>query len=264
MKSACPPIIRGSLAAVIALFALAGPAAAQTTPGPTPLLQRVVIDPGHGGADEGVVAPDGLTESRLTMALAQGLKAALEEELALTVYLTREPGQNPPLVERTALANGMRADVFLSLHAGGASSPQWSGFGVFVQDYARQAGLADHLAATSGLDRPAAPWPLAQARHLGESRRLAEEVDAALSEVLRRKSLGPQGAPLAVLAGADQAAVLVEVGYLTNPEEARRLKSSGYRDALIEALVRGLSIWGRPTAAGFKGLKRELPRPTGP
>lgn len=236
-------------AALTVVLGPAVPAAAQS-PAPLdpisePLWERVVIDPGHGGDDLGVVGPGGFTESAFTLALARQLKNALETEFGVQAVLTRDEGQNPDVSERTAVANRMRADLFISLHAGGAYHPSWSGYDVLYQDYRLQVGLIDPTPPAG--DAPDAPvsWDLAQAPHLDASRRLARELDRALGDVLRVKSRGPSGLPLAVLAGADRPAVLLELGYLTNPEDERRLKSQGYRDALTRAILNGIKAWLR-------------------
>jgi len=206
-------------------------------------VERVVIDPGHGGEDIGVTGPAGLTESRLTLALARQLKIVLEDELGVRVFLTRTGDENPSLYERTALVNRVRGHIFISLHAGGAAQRTRSGFGVFFQDYSLQKGLANRVS----LKRPApgqpVEWALAQGPYLISSRRLAGEISQAMSDVLRVKSREVMGAPLVVLAGAARPAVLVEVGYLTNPEEERRLLSQAYRDAVIRALVQGIDSY---------------------
>lgn len=221
-------------------FGQAGSRLEQSSPA---TLRLVVIDPGHGGKDRGVIGPGGLAESRLTLALARRLKVALEIDLGAKVFLTREEDQNPGLAERTALANHLKADLFLSLHAGGAASGTQSGFDVLFQDYSLQAGL-DNLVSSAGPETDTPPlWSLAQAPYTGPSQRLARELTQALSEVLRIKRRGPGGMPLAVLAGAAQPAVLIELGCLTNPEEERRLKSQAYRDALTRAIVRGVKSW---------------------
>ena len=202
--------------------------------------QRVIIDPGHGGDDKGVIGPAGLSESRLTLALARQLKVLLEEEGDTKVFLTRDGDENPSLSERTALVNRVRGHVFISLHAGGMPQQARSGFGVYFQDYSLQPGLTERLSTNyPGEDQPI-EWALAQGPYILSSRRMAGEINQALSDALRIRSQGVVGLPLPVLAGAARPAVLVEVGYLTNPEEERRLLSQSYRDAVVAALIKGL------------------------
>ena len=204
----------------------------------------MVIDPGHGGGDAGVVGPGGQTEGELVFDLAVRLEKALKKELGVRAVLTREAEGNPAAAERAALANTLGSDLFLSLHAAGYASAAVSGYRVYYQDYRRVSGLGGESAAAGDDPGPRREWILSQAGFARPSRRLADEMDRALVEVLRRRSGGPLGLPLAVLAGASQPAVLIEVGTLTNPEEERRLASDGYRDALVRALVLGLSSWG--------------------
>ena len=206
-------------------------------------LEWVVIDPGHGGEDRGIVGPGGWTEAQMTMDLAEQVKEALETELGLRVVLTREDGQNPGLAERTAAANGLKADLFLSLHAAGEAYDNRFGFNVYVQDYSRQAGLTERDPQTDHTPGRLEEWSLLQSAHLSNSMRLARELDESLKEVLRVRSRGPVGLPLALLAGANQPAVLIEAGVLSDAETERRLRTRGYRDALTRAIVRSIQSW---------------------
>jgi N-acetylmuramoyl-L-alanine amidase len=174
--------------------------------------------------------------------MARQFKAALEQEMGVQVYLTRDDDQALSLTERTELANALKADLFISFHAAGAFSKDRTGFRVYYQDCRIQPGLSvDQTSEVqTGLVQE---WDVAQAPHAAASHKLAEEIDRALSEILRSSSRGPIGLPLTILAGAGQPAVLIEVGTLTNAEEERRLKTKGYRDALTTALLRGVRVW---------------------
>ena len=231
------------LFSLLVLWTISPLALAQQPEQWSPTLARVVIDPGHGGDDKGVVGPAGWPESELTWTLAIQLKDALEKELGIEVTLSREKDKNPSLVERTTLGNRFKADVFLSIHAGGSLSPEQSGYNVFFQGYGFQAGLGDRVERTDRLPGQTQQWTLAQARHLPEAQKLAQELDQSISEVLRTKSMGPKGIPLVVLAGANQPAVMIEVGKLTNAEEERRLMDQGYREELTRAIVQGFRSW---------------------
>lgn len=205
---------------------------------------RVVLDPGHGGGDKGLSGPGGTTESGLTMIVAERLKEALENELGLEVFLTRQADQNPGLTDRIALANAIVADVFVSIHCsiGQGPAPQYN---LFVQDYQYQAGLAKQSESMNANPSAGEIWALTQARHIPASRQLAHEIDLALSTVLHVKERGMTGLPLAVLAGADQPAVLLEIGHLNDPEAERRLANPAYHDALARAMVNAFSAWIR-------------------
>ncbi|MFH1137136.1 MAG: N-acetylmuramoyl-L-alanine amidase [Pseudomonadota bacterium] len=207
---------------------------------------RVVLDPGHGGRDVGIVGPSGLTESWLTLELAGRLKAVLENEPGFNVQLARRDNEkNPSLAERTALANRVKADFFASLHAGSSLERGGAGFKVYYQDYGRQEGLSGKMILPDSGRPGLGEWILNQAGFLDLSRKAAVEIDLALGEVLRKKTSGPIGLPLAVLAGAAQPAVLIEVGALTDPADEARLASPEYREALVRGLARGIESWRR-------------------
>ena len=213
-----------------------------------PLVRRIMIDPGHGGADRGVEGPSGWPEAQLTITLAQQLKTALETRLGVKVFLTREEGQNPAILERTTKANALKADLLISLHARGSVSEAVRGFMVYYQNYDDQ---VDPVEKAAGMDQPeeaGLKWHMNQTVCLSASKLLAQEIQRALEDVLHIKGEGPTGMPLALMAGARQPAVLVEVGSLTNPEEERRLKTQGYKDALTRALILGIESWSRRQA----------------
>lgn len=206
-------------------------------------IWRVVVDPGHGGNDHGVVGATGLTEARLTMALARQLKVVLEENPRIRVFLTRKVNENPTVHERTAVVNRIKGQVFISLHAGGIPLRSKSGFSVYYQDYSLQKGLANKVSLSLPKPGKMIDWDMAQGPYLIQSRRFGSDMAQALKAVLRVKGQTTTGLPLAILAGAGRPAIMVEVGYLTNPKEERRLKSQSYRDALIRALVKGIGSY---------------------
>ena len=232
---------------ITVLGAFPGPASAQEAdppnrPGPE-ILKRVVIDPGHGGEDHGVTGPAGLTESRLTLAIARQLKLELQEKLGLWVFLTRSRDEKIELAERTATVNRLRGHLFLSIHAGGAVQRWKSGARVFHEDDRLQTGSNEPEAAASSDPDSPVKWSQAQKSHQGNSRLLANEINLALASLLQHQAGPIKGLPLAVLTGADCPAVLIEVGYLSNPEEERRLMSQSYRDNIVEAVVRGIDVY---------------------
>ncbi|MFH1092076.1 MAG: N-acetylmuramoyl-L-alanine amidase [Pseudomonadota bacterium] len=229
---------------VLSFLILMGFLTARAEDRPRPMLERVIIDPGHGGEDPGITGPGGLTENRFTLYLARQLKAALENELGIKVVLTREEeDKNPTLPERTAVANAFKADIFLSLHAGSGPGDGAQSISVFYQSPKLQESLPRQGSGRDVSPEGARSWRLAQSRHVQVSARLAEELDQALREVLRVKTPGPIPLPLAVLTGADQPAVLIEIGLLTSAEGERRLGTEGYRTAVSQAVVRGLKSW---------------------
>ena len=227
--------------------------------GPPPALalsdatfRTVVIDPGHGGDEEGAVGPGGTLEKTVTMAVARRLKAAIERRLGLQVLLTRDGDQTVSLDERAAMANNNKADLFISLHANASVSPLASGaevyflslddYGQQAQDVARASGELLPVVGGGSREIQMILWEMAQARHISDSSRLADIVETALRDRVPMHRAAIQQAPFRVLAGANMPAVLVEMAFISNAAEERRLGSADFQNevasALLESVIR--------------------------
>jgi N-acetylmuramoyl-L-alanine amidase len=220
-------------------------------------LHTIAIDPGHGGEDEGVKSATGVKEKDVTLALARRTKAAIEARLGLRVLLTRDDDRNVPLDDRASLANNNKADLFISLHVNGSMRPSTTGATVFLaafdKDAARTAdtGGIEKLPTFGGglRDVELVPWDLAQTRHLDRSEAFA----ALLQQLLQQRvPLAPRAidrAPLRVLESANMPAVLIELGYLTNPEQVKLLTSDGFQNAAVQAMVEAVIRFRDSTTA---------------
>jgi N-acetylmuramoyl-L-alanine amidase len=210
-------------------------------------LRTVVIDPGHGGDDEGSRGPAGSTEKQVTLSVARRLKAALEGRLGVRVILTREGDNAVGLDERAAVANNNKADLFISLHANASVRPAASGAEVFylsLQEYGIEAQRAaaaprESLPVFGGgtRDIEVVQWRLAQARHIEQSQTLARIVEDALRSRISLTPRSLQQAPFRVLVGANMPAVLVEMGFITNAQQESQLTSDAYQNEIVQALV---------------------------
>jgi N-acetylmuramoyl-L-alanine amidase len=226
------------------------PPAPETPPvsmfeGPVSGVRTIVIDPGHGGEEQGARGPKGTLEKDITLAVARQLKAVIEARLGLRVLLTRDGDQTVPLDERAALANNNKADLFLSIHANASVSPAPSGAEVFylsLDEYGER--VAEEVASDAavlpalGGDRQVELilWEMAQGRHLQDSAVLASLVEKHLRARVPMSPRAIQQAPFRVLVGANMPAVLVEIGFLTNPEEEGKLGSPEHQSAVVAAL----------------------------
>ncbi len=213
-------------------------------------FSRIVIDAGHGGTDSGSIGPTGLMEKDLALDLSKRLKTLLESELGTEAVLTRNQDTFVALEDRTQIANAEHADLFISIHAN--SSPQKTVQGVETFFLKIGSGSRDALATASREnasyqkrigDLPDLLSTIASNDKTEESRRLAEYVQTALSQSKERRSRGVHEAPLAVLIGARMPAVLVEVSYISNPEEERRLKIPEYREQIAVSLYRAIKSY---------------------
>jgi N-acetylmuramoyl-L-alanine amidase len=233
-----------------------GPARPTPTPAPAraPVVTRrgprpVVIDPGHGGDDVGAQSATGVTEKEVTLAVARRLARILESR-GRAVRLTRDGDQSRALTDRTALANRLDATVFISLHANASTVASVAGAETY---YMSLDGASDEAAAaTAALENRAGSsaderspldlilWDLAQAEVLNESSRLALSVQGRLNARLGLRDRGVKQAPFVVLTGATMPAILVEVGFLSNPTEAEQLTRPESQQQLAEAVAAGV------------------------
>jgi N-acetylmuramoyl-L-alanine amidase len=222
-------------------------------------LQTIAIDAGHGGDDVGVTGPGGATEKTVTLAIARRLKAVIEARLGLRVIMTREDDHRVAVTDRTALANNNKADLLVSLHANGSFRPTVSGATVYVatfEDVANDAPplVPERLPAQGGgfRDLELVPWNLAQMRYKDQSEALAVLlIDQFTGRVpLAGTSVGH--APLRVLESANMPAVLIEVGYLTNPDQEKQLATPEFQGAAAQGIVDAI-VKFREVAAQSEG-----------
>jgi N-acetylmuramoyl-L-alanine amidase len=217
------------------------PGAASSTP-----VRTIAIDAGHGGDDAGVVGANGTKEKDLTLAVARRLKTAMESRLGVRVLLTRDEDRNVPLDERTATANHNKADLFVSLHANGSLRPRTAGATIFYASFekgaeeAARASLGTERVPTFGggtRDIELVLWDLAQTRHVERSAAFAQLLERQIRGRLPLAARPVDRAPLLVLESANMPAVVVEMGYLTNPDQERQLTGGDMQNALVQAIV---------------------------
>jgi N-acetylmuramoyl-L-alanine amidase len=208
----------------------------------------VVIDPGHGGDDTGALGPSGLAEKDLTLDVARRLRERLQSETDTQVILTRDTDKTMTLDERTAIANHNHADLFVSIHANASRRGNARGAETYFLSYQATDDESRAVAAiennTLGLEEGVQKngnlemilWDLAQSAFLKESSALAEMVQDNLNDVLDIANRGIKQAPFRVLMGATMPAVLIEVAFITSPEEERRLKDASFKDKLAGSI----------------------------
>ncbi|HXN81470.1 MAG TPA: N-acetylmuramoyl-L-alanine amidase, partial [Myxococcales bacterium] len=213
----------------------------------------VVIDPGHGGARrEGAHGMAGLLEKTVALQIALKLKAALEDAGA-TVLLTREDDTEVPLAARALLANENAADLFLSIHCNSMRRPEDRASTRGVETYFLSPDPTDAearmLAELENGGPEVMPLPrsddpvtgiladltLGQAR--SDSAALAELVHRHLTHATGAQSRGVRQAPFVVLAGTRMPSALVEIGFISHPQEGRLLASDRYQQRVAVGLA---------------------------
>jgi N-acetylmuramoyl-L-alanine amidase len=238
------------------------------TPAPAPrsdepatkALKTVVIDPGHGGDEVGAQGPGGALEKNVTLALARRLRTAIVSRLGVQAFLTRDSDQFLALDERAAIANGYKADLFVSIHANASRSHGARGSEVYFLSYqatddesrriatAEGSLIAPSEVTTVGSDLALVLWEMAQADHLEESSALASRIQEELAAVTGSEGRGVKQAPFRVLVGAAMPAVLVEVAFISHPEEEKLLASEAFQAKVVGAIVQGIASYEREHA----------------
>jgi N-acetylmuramoyl-L-alanine amidase len=219
-------------------------------------IRRVVLDPGHGGHDEGTTGPNGLLEKDLVLDVALRLGKLIESRMGSEVVFTRSDDTFIPLERRTAIANEKKADLFLSIHANSSPYPRIGG----VESYYLNFTNAKEALAVASRENASSDRSVFELHDLiqkitlqdkaEESKEFAGSIQAALFPFAVRydpgiKNRGIKKAPFVVLIGASMPSVLAEIGFLSNTREEALLKKSEHRQKLAEALYRGVSRYAQ-------------------
>jgi N-acetylmuramoyl-L-alanine amidase len=218
-------------------------------------VQRVVLDPGHGGHDTGTIGPGGLREKDLVLDVAQRLGRLIEQKMGSEVIYTRSDDTFVPLERRTEIANEAKADLFLSIHAN--SSPVRSAAGVetFYLNFTTSRSALEVAArenagsSMSIYDLQDLLQKIALTDKVQESREFATRVQNALYSLsarttdTRSKDRGVKKAPFVVLIGASMPSVLAEIGFISNAHDENIMRREEYRQRTAEALYKGLSSY---------------------
>jgi N-acetylmuramoyl-L-alanine amidase len=228
----------------------------QHKPNPPAPNRIIVIDPGHGGSDPGAIGADGVYEKNVVLPTALALAQVLAATHRFRVFLTRRQDEFVALPERVARARAWHADMFLSIHADA------------LPDGARR-GLSVFTLSAEASDRDAAALAKSENREVVDGvnlRRQSRDVGTVLLDLARRQTdnlslalgravvtaLGrdvvllenPQrAAGFVVLTAPDIPSVLVELGCLSNPLEARLLQQPAYRERLARGLAQAVETY---------------------
>ncbi len=214
-------------------------------------INLIVVDAGHGGKDPGAVGRNKTLEKDITLQMAKKLATELRKQLGCKVLLTRSDDRYLTLQSRTAYANKVGADLFLSLHANASVNRSAYGLETYYLNLSKNdqaAGVAARengtsLAEVGNLE--AILFDLMANAKINESSRLAAEIQQSLVKYLtpkfsRIKDLGVRQGPFHVLLGATMPSVLVETAFISNSREEKRLQTADYQNKVAKAIVIGV------------------------
>jgi N-acetylmuramoyl-L-alanine amidase len=226
-------------------------------PAVKPLLKGkrvVIIDPGHGGSDPGAIGPTGLKEKDVTLETALYLEKLLKGA-GIPTYLTRDKDEYICLEDRTNFANQKNGFVFVSLHANSVLHPRPSAtgtetfvlsskyIGASAKDVADRENRASRAHSDVGTDLALIIGDLEESANINYSLDFAEIVQKKLVKYLKLKDRGVKQAPFFVLKGANMAAVLVEIAFISDPKEEKLLKSNKFRENTAQALFEAIKYY---------------------
>ncbi|KAF0221794.1 MAG: N-acetylmuramoyl-L-alanine [Geobacteraceae bacterium] len=214
-------------------------------------IRRIVVDPGHGGHDPGAVGGGGAREKDVVLQIGLKLAKKLREGLGLDVVMTRSTDVFLELQERTAIANQVGADLFVSIHANAALSRTISGIETYYLNLAKTEKAAQLAAKENGTSLEkvsllqAVLFDLMANYKINDSAHLAEEVQKALyrkagGQYSGVKNLGVKQGPFYVLVGATMPSILVETAFLSNEREEERLKDAQYQETTADGILEGI------------------------
>lgn len=218
--------------------ALPWPVVATASGNPFPdTLKTIVLDPGHGGNDNGAHGPTGSLEKDICLNLTREL--ADQMNYGYQVFLARSDDYSVNLRHRTAAANHNQADVFISIHCGAGFLHTATGMTVYYwkPGSPQPASQAGQDAANPNR------WDQTQRPHLAASHRFAQDMQEALEAVAGDGNVQLRQAPLVVLQGAAMPAILIEIGHITHPATEKNLLSSQWRQRLARAIHTGVELY---------------------
>jgi N-acetylmuramoyl-L-alanine amidase len=238
-------------------------------PAPRDSIRVVVIDAGHGGRDTGARGPGGTREKDIALGVSEALARILSSEPNLEVYLTRSSDTLIPIWKRGELATAWRGDrpgIFLSIHANAMpNSSSTQGFETYFLSDARtehERRVAALENAAQELEReedgpgtdPELSFILTELRNLDHqhwSASLAELIQGQLAQIHSGPDRGVKQGPLAVLTNALMPAALVEVGFISNPQEERLLNQRSFQENIARSLARAVREFFRRYPPGM-------------
>lgn len=224
----------------------------------------VVIDAGHGGHDPGASGQGGEKEKALTLALALAVRDALLADGRVRVALTRSDDRFLVLQERAGIARRMHADLFLSIHADAADSPDATGATVYTLSDRGSDALADAVAArenrvdtVNGVALGGRPDTVSEFL-VDLSRQRMRDASQDFAALVRREGEGHfrfrdnplREAAFVVLKSLDLPSVLLEAGYVSNPADARAMTTRMWRDGFARAVAHAIEIFLARQEAG--------------
>jgi N-acetylmuramoyl-L-alanine amidase len=240
-----------------------------------PEIKTIVIDPGHGGKDPGAIGPRGLREKDITLYVGKKLGNKLKKEHGVKIVYTRTRDIFVPLNERTEIANSRKSDLFISIHTNASKKRNTRGIETYFLNWtnnreAMKVAARENKISIKKMQKvqdglQVILHDLARNSKREESMRLAHSVQNAMVSTLKKdygkiENLGVKYALFYVLVGAEMPSILVEVSFISNREEERRLSRKSYKNKIANAIAKGISDYIRQSTLIVTPVRNNIPR----
>jgi len=221
-------------------------------------IKKIVIDPGHGGDDPGAIGPNGIQEKDIVLSVGKKLGDILTAKYEAEVIFTRNKDIFIPLNERTETANSKKADLFISIHANASPKKDTRGIETYFLNWtddkeamkvaARENKISFKKMEKVQGDLQMILQDLKRKNKNEESMKLASSIQNAMVSTLKEnyskiQDLGVKYAWFYVLIGAEMPSILVEISFVSNNEEEKRLAEDEYKDKIAEAIASGINSY---------------------
>ena len=215
-------------------------------------FKTIVIDAGHGGKDPGAVGYRGTKEKDIALDVAKRLEKKLSKNMNVKIIMTRDEDVFLRLSERTKIANESNGNLFISIHTNAAEDRRASGFETFLigpnknEAAVRVAARENAVLELEGItgkkltNEDLIQATIAQSAFASKSEQFASMVQKEIKKRVQSRDRGVKQAGFYVLMGASMPNVLVELGFISNPSEEKKLRSPQYRDQLATAIYRAV------------------------
>jgi len=221
---------KGVLCLILLLFLFfLLPVSASSAPGN--LL--VVVDPAHGGSDKGVRYSNEVYEKDITLAIARRIQKELAPTQNVRIQLTRDSDRTLSIIEREQAVRNAAPDLFISLHANAGFGKTASGFEIYFPGFKGQAQSekGDSSVILKDMERN---------KYLNDSVRFAYILQKNMEQVFPRKGRGLREAPIPVLEGVANPAVVIEMGFISNSEDRNQMTDKNTQTSIAKAISRSI------------------------
>jgi N-acetylmuramoyl-L-alanine amidase len=192
----------------------------------------VTIDPAHGGADLGVKISDKEYEKDITLAISSLMKKELDKSGNISAQLTRTSDRDVSLTERRQMIKKMQSELFISIDVNAGFSKNSTGFEIYFPGF--KGGSPEQSGSKEILK------DMARNKYLNDSVRLAQLIQKHMDKVFPRKSRGLRDSHILALEGLSIPAVVVEIGFATNPEDRKQIVDANTQAAIAHALCQSI------------------------